>query len=186
MEDIGAQAKQKMQKAFDILSHDLATVRSGKASSQLVEDIEINAYNGTARLKVMELATISTPDPKTIVISPFDVSIIGDIEKGINDSGLGINPAVSGDIIRLSVPPLTEERRAEMVKMINQKCEGGKVMIRQVRQESMHELKKLEEDGHTSEDVLERVEKEVQHFTDEYIKNIDMLRDQKEKELMTV
>jgi ribosome recycling factor len=185
-DSIAGEAKKNMQKAFDVLNHDLATVRSGKASNQMVEDIEINAYNGTARLKVMELATISTPDPKTIVIAPFDVSIIGDIEKGINDSGLGINPVVSESIIRLSVPPLTEERRAEMVKMINQKCESGKVMIRQCRQDSMHQVKKLKDEGHTSEDILEREEKEIQRFTDEFIKNIEMLADQKEKELMTV
>ena len=169
-----------------MLAHDLATVRSGKASSQMVEDIEVIAYNGSARLKVMELATISTPDPKTVVIAPFDVSIIGDIEKAINDSGLGINPVVSESIIRLSVPPLTEERRAEMVKMINQKCESGKVMIRQNRQEGMQEIKKLNDEGHTSEDIVERDEKEIQRLTDEFIKNIDLLSEQKEKELMTV
>lgn len=186
MENLVENVKQNMQKAFDVLVHDLATVRSGKASNQMVENIEVTAYNGSARLKIMELATISVPDPKTIVISPFDVSIIGDIEKAINDSGIGINPVVSESIIRLSVPPLTEERRAEMVKMINQKCESGKVMIRQNRQEGMQEVKKLKDEGHTSEDILERDEKEIQRLTDEFIKNIDLLRDQKEKELMTV
>lgn len=186
MENLVENVKQNMQKAFDVLVHDLATVRSGKASNQMVENIEVTAYNGSARLKIMELATISVPDPKTIVISPFDVSIIGDIEKAINDSGIGINPVVSESIIRLSVPPLTEERRAEMVKMINQKCESGKVMIRQNRQEGMQEIKKLKDEGHTSEDILERDEKEIQRLTDEFIKNIDLLRDQKEKELMTV
>src|SRR5690606_20668001 len=118
-EDIVKQSKQKMEKAFEVLRVDLATVRSGKASSQMVENIEVVAYGGSARLKIMELATISVPDPKTVVITPFDLSVIGDIEKGINDSGLGINPSVSGEFIRLSIPPLTEERRAEMVKMIN-------------------------------------------------------------------
>ncbi len=186
MEDIVKQAKQKMEKAFEVLRVDLATVRSGKASSQMVENIEVVAYGGSARLKIMELATISVPDPKTVVITPFDLSVIGDIEKGINDSGLGINPSVSGEFIRLSIPPLTEERRAEMVKMINQKCENGKVMIRQVRQDSMREIKKMEDQGHTSEDDIERNEKEVQSLTDDYIKNIDSLREQKEKELMTV
>ena len=186
MDDITKSAKTNMQKSFDVLNADLSTVRSGKASSQMVENIEVSAYNGTARLKIMELATISTPDPKTVVIAPFDVSIIGDIEKGINESGLGINPVVTDSIIRLSVPPLTEERRMEMVKMINQKCEGGKVMIRQVRQDAMHEAKKVKEEGHTSDDEIERIEKEIQRYTDEFIKNIDLLREQKEKEIMTV
>lgn len=184
--DIVENVKKDMQKAFDVLVHDLATVRSGKANNQMVENIEVTAYNGSARLKIMELATISVPDPKTIVISPFDVSIIGDIEKAINDSGIGINPVVSESIIRLSVPPLTEERRVEMVKMINQKCESGKVMIRQNRQEGMQEVKKLRDEGHTSEDILERDEKEIQRLTDEFIKNIDLTAEQKEKELMTV
>ncbi len=186
MDDVVKRAKENMQKAFEVLNTDLATVRSGKASNQMVENIEVTAYNGSARLKIMELATISVPDPKTIVIAPFDVSIIGDIEKGINESGLGINPVVSESIIRLSIPPLTEERRAEMVKMINQKCENGKVMIRQNRQDSMQEIKKIKDEGHTSDDEVARMEKEVQRYTDEFIKNIDLLRDQKEKELMTV
>lgn len=186
MEDIVSESKQKMEKAFEVLRADIMTVRSGKASSQMVENIEVVAYGGSAKLKILELATISVPDPKTVVITPFDLSVIGDIEKGINDSGLGINPSVSGEFIRLSIPPLNEERRAEMVKMINQKCENGKVMIRQVRQDSMHEIKKTKDEGHTSEDEIERNEKEVQNLTDDYIKNIDSLREQKEKELMTV
>lgn len=186
MENLTTQTKQNMQKAFEALNSDLSTVRSGKAASQMVENIEVNAYNGSARLKIMELATISVPDTKTIVIAPFDVSIIGDIEKGINDSGLGINPVVSESIIRLSVPPLTEERRSEMVKLINQKCESGKVNIRQIRQDAMHEVKKMKDEGHTSEDDLDRTEKEIQRLTDEYMKNIEALRELKEKELMTI
>jgi len=186
MDEITKVTKANMDRAYEVLHRDLTTIRSGKASSQMVESIEISAYGGSARLKVMELATISVPDPKTIVISPFDLSVLGDIERGINDSNLGINPVVTDDLIRLSVPPLTEERRLEMVKMVNQKCEGGKVMIRQARQESMHEVKKMNEQGHTSEDEVGRAEKEIQNLTDEYMKKIDDLRSQKEKELMTV
>ncbi len=186
MNEIVNEAKKNMEKAYEILRADLSTVRSGKASNQMVESIEVIAYGGSARLRILELATISVPDPKTIIITPFDLSVIGDIEKAINDSGLGINPAVSGEYIRLCVPPLTEERRVEMVKMINHKCESGKVMIRQMRQEVMHELKKTSDLGHTSEDETQRHEKEVQNLTDEYMKKIDDLRELKEKELMTV
>ncbi len=186
MNDIVTSSKQKMEKVFDVLKTDLGTVRTGKANNQMVENIEIVAYGGSARLKILELASISVPDPKTIIVTPFDASVIGDIEKGINDSGLGINPVVTDNIIRLSVPPLTEERRAEMVKMINQKCENGKVMIRQVRQDGMREIKKLKDEANVSEDDVSRSEKEVQKYTDEFIKNIDTLRDLKEKELMTV
>lgn len=186
MNDLVNEVKNKMDKAYEVLRSDLATVRSGKANSSMVENIEVNAYGGSARLKVMELATINVTDPKTIVISPFDMSVIGEIEKAISESGIGINPVVSESVIRLSVPPLNQERREEMVKMINQKSENGKVMIRQIRQEGMHEVKKLKDKGHTSEDDLGRSEEEIQKLTDQYIKQIDEMRENKEKELMTV
>lgn len=183
---IVSSTKSKMEKALEVLKEDFGTVKTGKANPQLVENIVINAYGGTAKLRIMELATIHVQDPQTIVITPFDQSVLRDIEKGISDSQMGLGIAVDGTLIRVSIPPLTQERREEFVKLIHQKAENGKIMIRQVRQEGKNELEKLKKDGHISEDEVERFEKEVQKLTDEYTQKTDEIEDLKEKELMTV
>ena len=184
MENIVSNVRQKMQKAISVLREDFATVRTGKASPTLVENIVINAYGGTSPLKVLELCTIHVEGNSTIVINPFDKSIIQEIERGIAGANVGLNPIVDADILRINLPPLTEERRAELVKLIKQKTESGKVMIRQIRHEGMEEAKKGS--GDFSEDEVERVEKEIQKLTDEFTENIDKLLDEKEKELMTL
>lgn len=173
-----------MQQAYDLVREDFGTVRSGKASPTLVENIVINAYGGSTKLKVMELATIHAQDPQTIVITPFDHSVIAEIQKGISDSQVGLNPVVDENIIRISIPPLTEERRRDFVKMVNQKAEQGKIMLRQVRHEAMEDVKKKAEGGGVSEDEVSRAEKEIQRLTDDFIGKIDALRDEKEEELM--
>ena len=186
MEDIVTQVKSRMHKAIDSLREDFATVRTGKASPTLVENIIIQAYGGTQPLKVLELATIHTQDNSTIVIAPFDKSIIADIEKGISGANVGLNPIVDGDVLRINLPPLTEERRAEFVKLIKQKAEAGKVMLRQARHEGMEDAKKRAEAGHISEDEVMRIEKEIQRLTDEFTEKIDDVLAEKEKELMTL
>ncbi len=186
MEDpIPTDIKQKMQKALQTLHADFQTVRTGKASPALVENISIKAYGGTAILKVNELATIHVADVHTLVLTPFDKSVLGEIERGIADANVGINPIIDGTIIRINLPPLSEERRREFVKLIHQKAEAGKVTIRQMRQDGMNDAKKLKADG-TSEDEVERIEREVQRLTDKYIEEIDALAKQKEEELMKV
>lgn len=179
-------ARKRMEKAFSVLKEDFGSVKTGKANPQVVENIVINAYGGSARLKVMELATIHVQDAQTIVITPFDQSVTRDIEKGITDSQMGLGISVDSALIRITIPPLTQERREEFVKLIHAKAENGKIMIRQARQESKDEIEKINKEGHISEDDVERMEKEVQKITDEYIKKIDETRDMKEKELMTV
>ncbi len=181
-----SQTKQRMEKAFSVLKEDFGTVKTGKANPQLVENVVINAYGGSARLKVMELATIHVQDHQTIVLTPFDASVLRDIEKGISDSQMGLGIAVDGTNIRVSIPPLTQERREEFVKLIHKKAENGKIMIRQARQESKDQIDKLNKDGHISEDDVERMEKEVQKATDEYIEKIESASKMKEQELMTV
>lgn len=183
---ISSQTRSRMEKAFGILKEDFGTVKTGKANPQLVENIVISAYGGSARLKVMELATIHTQDHETLLITPFDATVLRDIEKGISDSQMGLGIAVDGTNIRVSIPPLSQERREEFVKLIKKKAENGKIMIRQARQESKDEIEKLEKDGHISEDDVERLEKEVQKITDEYIEKIDETCKMKEQELMTV
>lgn len=182
MDQLLVNVKSHMQNAYDVLRTDFSTVRTGKANSSLVENIVINAYGGTQKLKVLELATINIQDAHTIVITPFDHSIIGEIEHGISQSQIGLSPVVDGMIIRISLPPLTEERRRDFVKLIHQKAEGGRVMVRQVRHDAMNEIKKKGES--ISEDEVTRLEKEVQKLTDEYIEMIDLIADEKEEELM--
>ena len=186
MDDIVSEVKKKMQKSLDLLREDFATVRTGKASPTLVENIIINAYGGTQPLKVLELATIHVQDNSTLVLSPFDKSQVAEIEKGISNSNVGLNPIVDGDILRINLPPLTEERRLELIKLIKQKSEQGKVSLRQIRHEGMEDAKKGAKQQGRSEDDVTHIEKEIQKATDEFTEKIDNLEGEKEKELLTL
>lgn len=178
--------KLQMQKVLEVIRTDLATVRTGRAAPSLVENILINAYGGTAKMRVLELATIGSLDPQTLVVTPFDASIIGEIQKGIEVANVGLNPVIDGQLIRISIPPLSQERREELVSLVRQKLEGGKIQIRQVRHEAMEEIKKKQNTKEISEDDVMRLEKEVQKMTDDTIAQIDELGKRKEEELMTV
>jgi ribosome recycling factor len=178
--------KQQMQKVVDIIKIDLATVRTGRASPSIVENIVINAYGGTQKLKVVELAQIATQDPQTIIITPYDQSIIGEIHKGLIEGNIGLTPVIDGQLIRISIPPLTEERRQQLVALVNQKLEGGKIQIRQVRHEAINEAKKQLNDKTISEDEMFHLEKEIQKLTDETIAELDSLGKKKEEELMVI
>lgn len=175
-----------MQKVWEIIKTDLATVRTGRAAPSLVENIVINAYGGTQKLRVLELAIIGTLDPQTLVVTPFDASIIGEIQKGIQEANVGLNPVMDGQIIRISIPPLSQERREELVRLVAQKLEGGRIQIRQVRHEAMEEIKKRFNNKEISEDDVVRFEKEVQKLTDDAIAEIDALGKRKEEELLQI
>lgn len=177
-----ANTREQMRKALDILRADIATIRTGKAAPSLVENISVTVYNGTTKLRVMEVATINASDSSTLVLTPFDASIIEDIRKGILESGAGLNPASDGQVLRISIPPLSEERRQELIHLMNQKLENGRVMIRQLRHEALSDLKK----GDLPEDENERLEKEVQKATDDFVAEIDALGKKKEEELMQI
>lgn len=183
---ITTKTRSQMDKAFSVLKEDFGTVKTGKANPALVENIVISAYGGSARLKVLELATIHIQDHQTLVMTPFDTSVLRDLEKGITDSQMGLGIAVDGTNIRVSIPPLTQERREEFVKLIHKKAENGKIMIRQARQEAKDEIEKLNKEGHISEDDVERMEKEVQKLTDDYVEKIEDATKMKVQELMTV
>lgn len=185
MDIITPEVKQRMQKALENLHADFQTVRTGKASPALVENIMIKAYGGTAVLRVLELATIHVTDVHTLVLTPFDHSVIGEIERGISDAKVGINPIIDGDLIRINLPPLSEERRREFVKLIHTKAEAGKVQMRQIRQDGMTQAKKMESQD-VSEDEIIRVEKDIQRQTDHFIEQIELMAKQKEEELMKV
>ena len=174
---------QRMQKVLEVLKVDLSTVRTGRATPSLVENVVINAYGGSAKMRVMELATISTSDSQTILITPFDQSIIGEINKGIMEANIGLTPVIDGQNIRISIPLLSEERRQQLVQLVNQKLEGARIQVRQVRHEGMTDVKKDED---MPEDDAQRLEKEIQKLTDDTISQIDALGKKKEEELMQV
>ncbi len=173
-----------MEKGFEYLQHEFAAVRTGKASPALVENIDVEAYGASMKLK--QLALITTPEPRLLVIQPFDGSTTRDIEKALKESRLGINPAVDGKIIRLPIPALSEERRKDLVKGIKQMSEEARVRVRSARREGLDAMKKAQKDGAISEDDLETYEKEIQKITDSFGKKIDEATNHKEAEILKV
>lgn len=186
MEDLIVEAKQKIGKVLEVLRTDLGTVRTGRATPSLVENITINAYGGSQKLKVMELATINVSDPHTLTILPFDQSIIGEIQKGILETNVGLTPSIYENIIRISIPPLSEERRQQLIHLMKQKLENGRIMIRQVRHEAMNEIKKRYNDKTISEDDQLRFEKEIQREIDAVMGQIEETGKKKEEELLQI
>ncbi len=174
--------KQQINKVIEVMKNDLGTIRTGRATPALVENVVISAYGGSTRLKLMELATVGVSDSQTIVITPFDQSIIEEIRKGIVDANIGMNPMVDGHIIRISIPSLSKERREELIKLMKHKLENGRIMVRQVRHQAMEDIKKLD----LPEDDTERSEKEVQKMIDESMQTIDSMGKQKEEELLQI
>jgi ribosome recycling factor len=183
-DDILLETEGAMEKAFEYMTHEFSAVRTGKASPALVENIDVEAYGTPMKLK--QLAVISTPEPRMLVVQPFDASTTKDIEKAIKESKLGINPICDGKIIRLPIPPLTEERRKDLVKGIKQMAEEVRVRVRSARREGMDAMKKLEKAGDVSEDNLERYEGEIQKLTDQFIKRIEEGLETKEADIMKV
>jgi len=175
-----------MKKALTVISQDIAGIRSGRATPALVENIVISCYGGSQHLKIMEMATITTMDAKTIVIAPYDLSVLAEIEKGIGEANRGLTPVIDGEIIRIAIPSLSEERRGEYIKLARVKLEAGRVMVRQVRHEAMRQLKKAVDEKSISEDQQKHAERLVQEMTDEIIAEIDTLGEKKEAELLQV
>lgn len=173
-----------MEKAVDYMNHEFSSVRTGKASPALVENVEVEAYGAVMRLK--QLALITTPEPRLLVIQPFDASTVKAIEKGLKESKVGITPAVDGKVIRLPIPELSEERRRDLVKTIKTMAEEARVRVRSARRDGMDGLKKLEKEGKITEDDLRSFEKDVQDLTDKSVKSIDESVSSKEAEIMKV
>lgn len=176
----------KMQSVCDMVFSDMGSIRTGRATPALVENIIVPAYGGTQRLRVMEVASITSPDPSQLVINPWDKSIIGDIKKGILEANIGMNPNIDGEIIRIVMNPLTTEDREKYVKILSSKLENGRVMIRQVRADEMHEIKKRFETKEITEDDKFAQEKRMQEITDEYIKKIEEMGEKKKVELLQI
>ena len=169
-----------------MVTSDIAGIRTGRAAPAIIEGISVAVYGGAQRLKIQELATISSPDPQSIVIDPWDKSIIGEIKKGILEANIGFNPAIDGELIRLSVPPLTSEDREKFVKLLSQKIEAGRVMIRQIRGEAMKEVQKAFAEKEFGEDEKFGREKRVQAITDEFIAKIEEMGERKKQELLQI
>lgn len=186
MDELIASTRQKMLKVIDVLKTDLSTVRTGRAAPSLVENISIEAYGGTQRFKVVELAHVSTSDPQTLLVTPFDPSIIGEIRKGIQEANVGLNPVIDGQVVRISIPPLSQERREQLIQLVHQKLEGGKIQIRQMRHDAISDVKKLEDSQNFSEDDVKHLEKEIQKLTDEFTVEIENLGKKKEEELLAI
>jgi ribosome recycling factor len=177
---------ERMQKVLEYVKQDVAQIRTGKATPALVENIVINAYGGTAKMKIVELATINVTDASTLVITPYDQSIIGDIRRDIIAANTGLTPVLDNQIIRIAVPMLTGERRAEYVKMLHKKLEDGRVKIRQIRHDKMSEMKKLFEEKTLIEDEKNKLEEDLQKITDKLMEEIERVGAAKELELNTV
>ncbi len=184
IETVISESRTKMAKGVEHAQADFATVRTGRATPALVENLKIDYYGAETPLK--QLASFSVPEARMLVISPFDKSSLPSIEKAITNSDLGMNPSNDGVIIRLNFPALTEERRKEFVKMVRHKAEEARIAIRNIRRAARHELDALEKEGDISSDQLERAEKELDRITHEYVEEIDRHLQHKEQELVEV
>lgn len=181
-----AEMERKMKLSVQATAEEFSTVRTGRATPALLDRITVEYYG--SQLPINQVATITVPEPRQLIINPWDKSVTGTIEKTISKSDLGFVPIKDGDIIRINVPALTEERRKEMVKVVAKKAEHGKVAIRNIRREANEELErqKKDKDNPVSEDEIERIEKEVEKVTHKFIEEIDELKEAKDKEIMEV
>jgi ribosome recycling factor len=184
VDDVLLEAEEKMGKTEEVVTHEFAGIRTGKASAGLVENVQVDVYGSTMRIR--ELAGITTPESRVIMIQPWDAGTIHAIEKAIQKANLGLNPSVDKKYIRIVLPELSTERRNEFVKIVRKLTEDGRVAVRHVRRDAMEHLKKLAKDGGVPEDQEKSAEKEIQKLTDQYIAKIDAHLAHKEKEIMTV
>lgn len=176
--------KKRLDQTVEVVKKDLSSVRTGRAKPSLVEDVKVEAYGTVMTLK--ELSTISAPDTTLIVIAPWDKGLVSAISSGIQKSGLNIQPIVDGDVVKIAIPSLTQERRQELVKVVHQKLESGKVMIRQVRTEIKEEIEAQEGEAGVSEDSIKAWLDSMQKTVEQYMAKLAELESEKEKELMTL
>jgi ribosome recycling factor len=179
--EITKHAKQQMQKAVENTQRELATIRSGKATTSLLDTVRVDAYGQSTPLN--QVASVGAPEPRLLTVQPWDKSLLAGVEKAIQASDLGLNPSNDGEIIRVPLPPLTEERRKELVKIVRKLAEEGRIAIRHGRTDAMHAVKKVE---HVSDDDKHRTDSEIQHLHDQAIERINSLVEAKEHEIMEV
>jgi ribosome recycling factor len=183
--DLIEKLKQKLEKVLEVFNEDLNTIRTGKAKPSLVGDLMVDVYGGQ-KMKIIELAQVSAPSHDLITITPWDKSVVGPIEKAIGDSQLQLSASTSGDTIRVPIPSLTEERRMDFVKLLHQKIESGKIMVRQAREDIKKEIDALKDTAGVSEDDVKNLSEQMQKKVDEYVEQVEKMGEEKESELMTV
>ena len=182
LEEVYADARRRMGKAVEALKGEFSRLRTGRATPALLEGIKVEAYGSV--LPLNQVATISAPEPRLLVVQPWDQSIAGEIERAILKSGLGLTPQVSKGVIRIPIPPLTEERRQELVKLAKKMAEDARVAIRNVRRDAIERVRQMEKNKEISEDERKAAEKEIQKITDEHIERVNELLEKKEKEIL--
>ncbi len=182
VKEIHDDAERRMKKAVEATESELAKIRTGKASPAILDTIRVEYYGNNVPIK--QVASISAPEPRLIVIQPWEKRMLSEIEKAIMKSDLGLNPVNDGTVIRVPFPPLTEERRRDLVKLVHKLGEEGRVAVRNIRRDANEKLKKAEKNHEISEDDLHRGQKEIQELTDEYIEKIDKVIQAKEKEIL--
>lgn len=184
LEDVLGDSEERMRKAVEVLRGDLATIRTGRASPALIERIKVDYYGTPTPLN--QLAAISVPDPRLLVVRPYDPSSLAEIERAILKSELGLNPLNDGKVIRLAIPRLTEERRQELVKVVSRRVEEARVAIRNCRRDGLQDLKEIEKEKLLSEDDYFRGREEMQKLTDQYIAQVDEVGKAKEREILEI
>ncbi|MGA7098420.1 MAG: ribosome recycling factor [Acidimicrobiia bacterium] len=180
--DLLSDAEHKMDQAIDHVASEFATVRTGRANPQLLQRITVEYYGSPTPLQ--QLASISVPEPRLLVVQPYDRSTVSDIEKALQASDLGLNPSNDGNVIRIAFPPLTEERRKDLIKVVKNMAEEGRVAVRNIRRHAKSEMEELH--GEISDDDIRRGEDELQKLTDRFTEKIDQLSEHKEDELLEV
>ncbi|UOQ43026.1 ribosome recycling factor [Halobacillus salinarum] len=178
------EAKQQMEQAVQAFSRQLATVRAGRANPSILDNVYVDYYGAATPLK--QLAQVSAPEPRLLVITPYDKSAIAEVEKAIQKADLGLSPSSDGNIVRINIPALTEERRKDLAKVVGKYTEEAKVQIRNIRRDANDRLKKLEKDGDLTEDDLRSYQDDVQKVTDDHVKKVDQYAKTKEEEIMEV
>ena len=184
LDEIVADAKRRMDQAVEKVSEDFGSIRTGRANPQILNKVMVDYYGSPTPLQ--QLANFSVPEPRILLVNPFDKGSVNDIERAIRDADLGLNPASDGNVIRCVFPELTEERRKDYIKMAKQAAEDGKVAIRNVRRSARDEMQKLEDDGDVGEDEHERYQKRLEEVTGTHVAKVDQLLEQKEQDLLEV
>ena len=183
-ENIIETVQAKMESATAATEREFSSIRTGRASVTLLDRINVESYG--QRMPLKQVATISVPDARTVIVQPWDKSIIKDVERAIYQSGLGLTPTNDGNIIRINIPPLTEERRQDLVKLVRKLAEEGKVAVRRVRGDANKAIKSAQKDGDMSEDDAQRYMEQVQELTDKYVERVDTLLEAKEEEVLEI
>lgn len=183
-QEVYKDAEERMEKAVAALKRDLSTLRAGRATPSLLDKIAVDYYGST--MPINQLANISVPEPRLLVIQPWDKKAVAEIERAIMKSDLGLTPSSDGAIIRLAIPQLTEERRKELVKVSKKKAEDGRVAVRNIRRDANDELKRMEKGGELTEDEMHKAQDDIQKLTDKYIEEVEKVLGAKEKEIMEV